>query len=937
MALQSQDSIKMEQHQWETINEILDTALELQKEKRAAYIEKECEGDQKLKQTVTELLNSIEKSDTEGFLEGAEAYPRQLAADFSISDQPSQSVLIGKTIGKYKILELIGHGGMGSVFLTERIDDAYHKKIALKVLRRGMDTPSNIARFQRERNILATMDHPNIARLLDGGVTDHGLPYLVMEYIDGIPLLEYCNRHQLNIKKRIELFKSVCEAVLHAHKNATIHRDLKPSNIFVTHDGRVKVLDFGIAKLLEPSDPDAFFQTRTGARILTIGYAAPEQFENKTVTTATDCYTLGIVLYELLAGIHPFGDEKRDLSKFEKIAYTQSPAKPSEKFQQLSESAQEEIASQKNTTSSALGQILKGDLDAILMKALRTEPEARYGSVEQILEDINRYNRSLPLIAQSDTYQYRIGKFLSRNRKAVVGGLLILITIIGFGSFHFNRITEERDIAEIEAQKAQTVKNFLIEIFRSSNPRSTSFETKDISAKELLLTGENKITNELNNQPDVYTEIMLAIGDAQKNIDAYEKAEKNYKKALSKSSETTKPLENKLRTYVKLGWLITDWRSSQKVAQQHALNAQKILTKIENPSPALEASVFGLLGRVISVRRNHKKGIPYFEKADSIYVNAGLENSYEYIKMLTGYSRSLLYVFDFKKSVEMLQKSNKLHRQKYDNPTLTIAENYKFMAWSHRELGNFEKSNNYFLKSIDLKRELIGDRTVQTAISMYHLSRNYLLGGDFQKSEELAQKVLNIYQENLEPENQFILQAKRYVAIAKYNQNEFNAAEAILQEIIKSFVKKHGKDHISFANTGAHLAVIYRNTEQFEKSVSLLKECIRINKRELGERTRSVAVDMVKLANTYRAMGSYEKAHKYFRQAESIFKTEIPQNHYRRAEFYYKFAKLKQDMGKSQEARQYFKQAYNIYVNNFGIDSYRAKTAKSYLDQIAKA
>lgn len=928
----------MDQQEWKKINEIVDKALELKEEERATFIENKCEGDEALRYNVEELLHSIKQSETENFLSN-ETFPHRLAADFSNDETDDyHSSLVGKTINQYTIKELIGHGGMGSVFLAKRADGAYEKPVALKVLRRGMDTPSNVARFKRERNILASLNHPNIARLLDGGVTESGLPYLVMEYEKGTPLLDYCNKHKLSTEERLELFKSVCKAVQHAHRNAIIHRDLKPSNIYVTDNGDVKVLDFGIAKLLEPDNPQkTLFQTKTGARLLTLGYAAPEQIDNSAITTATDSYTLGLLLYKLLSGIHPFDLGNKELANIENVICTQTADKPSVTFANLTDSEQTKLASRRCTSPSDLIETLRGDLDAIIMKALRKEPESRYPSVEQMLEDLDRYNQSLPLIAQSDTVRYRVGKFMRRNRQTIIGAALTLIAIIGFGSYHVDQITEERNNAKQEAHKAQTVKNFLVDIFRSSNPRSTTFKGKDVSAEQLLLTGGVKINNELNDQPDVYTKIVLAIGDALMGIDAFEEAEKSYQKALAKSSETTQPLEDKLRTHVKLGWLHTDWRESQKQAHKHALDAKKLLEKIESPTPALEASVFSLLGRVLSVREQRELGNSYFEKADRIYVNAGLENTYDYIKMLTGYGRALIYVSDFKKSEEVLLKSNKLHRQKYDNPTLTIAENYKFMAWANRELGNFEKSNDYFLKSTDLKRKLIGGQTVKTALSMYHLARNYTLSGDYKKSEELAKKVLKIYQTELEPSNDYITYAKRYLAIAKSNQNKLTAAEELFREVIKSFNEKYGKDHISFANTGARLAVVYQKTGKFKQAISLLEKCIRINTRELGEQSRAVGVDMLKLADVYRAMENYKMARKYFKKVREIFEQKIPDNHYRRAEFYFKYARLQKDIDKQKKARHNFQKAYNIYLDNFGEDSPRTKNVISYFEQITEA
>ena len=361
----------MEQQQWQKINRIVDTALDLDRENRATYIINECQ-DEDLREKVIELLDSIEQSETEQFLEGTQAYPQNLARDLSDADQlRDSSAMIGKTVGRYEITKLIGHGGMGSVFKAKRADGSYDRQVAIKILRRGMDTPSNIARFKRERNILANLDHPHIAQMLDGGLTDQGLPYLVMECIDGVPLLSYCDRNKLSIPERLELFEDVCKAVNHAHQNAIIHRDLKPSNIFVTDAGDVKVLDFGIAKLMDPSQSEDIFKTRTGARMLTLGYAAPEQLESQAITTATDAYVLGILLYELLAGQHPFKLEKKGLTEIEEVIRTVSPERPSQRFEELASEQQDDISSNRSTIPAALQKMLTGDLDAIAMKALR--------------------------------------------------------------------------------------------------------------------------------------------------------------------------------------------------------------------------------------------------------------------------------------------------------------------------------------------------------------------------------------------------------------------------------------------------------------------------------------------------------------------------------------------------------------------------------------
>lgn len=927
----------MDQQEWERINEIVDTALELSKEERTTYIKEKCEGNEELRHKVAELLTSIEQCDTEDFLEGTKAFPSHLAADFSKELENQDSSLIGQTIGHYNIIELIGHGGMGSVFLAERADDAYNKQVAFKILRRGMDTPSNVARFKRERNILASLDHPNIARLYDGGVTQDGLPYLIMEHVKGTPLLEYCNHHRLSVEDRLELFKSVCQAVQHAHRNAIIHRDLKPSNIYVTDDGTVKVLDFGIAKLLESENPDqTLFQTQTGARMLTLGYAAPEQITNETITTATDSYTLGILLYELLAGLHPFNMDDKDLSNIEKLICTETPTRPSSKVGSLPEKEQKAIAERRGITPSDLRQTLKADLNAIIMKALRKEPPARYRSVEQMLEDLDRYEESRPLIAQSDTLQYRVGKFIRRNRNPVIGVLFTLLAILGFASYHVEQITEERNIAKKEAKKAQTVKSFLVDIFRSSNPQSPSFDGKNITAEQLLVNGKKKIGENLKTQPDVYTEVLTAIGDALTGIDAFEEAKKSYQRIITISSQTSASLENKIRALVKIGNLESKRRSNDQASLVPALKAHKLLNQMKAPPTDLKASVFSLLGKTNVFSENYEQANTYYEKADSIYNRAKMESSFDYIQMLSGYGKSLIYTSAFKKAEQVLLRSNKLHREEYSQPTTTIAENYRKLGWVNRDLGNFKKSNDYFLKSIELYRSLTGKESLSTALSMYHLSINYFLSADFKKAEKLAKDVLHIYQKRVEPTNDYRRVAKQYIAIAKYNQNELSEAKSLLQEIIKKRKRYMGENDFNLAGPLSHLAMVYHKEGQSQKAISTLKRSIRLYKKELGEYNRRVARAKIKLAAIYREIDMYKLARKYFQQVQSIHQKVVPEKNHQQANYYFEYGKLHRDLDNPQQAQKYFRKAYSIYHENFGEDSKQTKKAKSLMQQSQK-
>jgi eukaryotic-like serine/threonine-protein kinase len=324
-------------------------------------------------------------------------------------------------LGNYKIIKEIGRGGMGAVYLAERADEQYQKRVAIKLIKRGMDTDSVLRHFRNERQILANFDHPNIARLFDGGMTESGLPYFVMEYVEGVPLDEYCDAHALSITERLKLFREVCAAVSYAHRHLVIHRDIKRSNILVTAEGLPKLLDFGIAKILQQGDGAEPLATMTGLRLMTPEYASPEQVRGEAVTTASDVYSLGVVLYELLTGQLPYRFASHSPNDMARAITEQEPTRPSTAVGS-NRGQQSEIINHK---------LLRGDLDNIVLMALRKEPVRRYRSVEQFSEDIQRYLEARPVVARKDTIPYRAGKFVRRNRAVTAAGALVLLSLVG--------------------------------------------------------------------------------------------------------------------------------------------------------------------------------------------------------------------------------------------------------------------------------------------------------------------------------------------------------------------------------------------------------------------------------------------------------------------------------------------------------------------------
>src|SRR5436309_7398599 len=394
---------------WKRVEAVFEQVLELPQDQRAAFLQENCTSDAEVRREVESLLNSHERAGN--FID----QPSLFFADDTLRDNGS-TLQAAELIGSYRIVRELGRGGMGAVYLAERADEQYKKRVAIKLIKRGMDTDAVLRHFRNERQILAGFDHPNIARLFDGGTTADGLPYFVMEYVEGLRIAQYCDRHHLSINERLQLFREVCAAVSYAHRHTVIHRDIKMSNILVTSEGTPNLLDFGIAKILHPGGGAEALMTMTGVRPMTPEYASPEQVRGEPVTTASDVYSLGIVLYELLVGRSPYRFTSRSPLDLAREITDTEPPRPSTSARGKDLKL--------DPTGIRNSKVLKGDIDNILLMALRKEPDRRYQSVEQFSEDIHRHLGNRPVLARKDTVRYRAAKFIQRNKLAVAAALL---------------------------------------------------------------------------------------------------------------------------------------------------------------------------------------------------------------------------------------------------------------------------------------------------------------------------------------------------------------------------------------------------------------------------------------------------------------------------------------------------------------------------------
>jgi serine/threonine protein kinase len=487
---------------WQQVKSLFLTAVELDTGPRQAFLTSNCGDDQALREVVERMIVA----------DGGSA--KELDQPFlnSLTD----SSWVGKRVGVYRVVEELGRGGMGAVFLARR-EDEFDQLVAIKIVKRGLDTEEMLRRFRTERQILARLDHPNIARLLDGGSTPDGLPYFVMEHVPGVAIDTYCANRDLNVADRIKLFRHVCSAVSYAHQHLAIHRDIKPSNILVTEDGSPKLLDFGIAKLLNPEADGP--RTLTGYQMMTPEYASPEQIAgNENVTTTSDVYSLGVVLYELLTGQSPYSVETKRADELARAICETEPERPSRV------GARTKVVPSSTNKLAQNARALRGDLDNILLMALRKQAARRYSSVEQFSEDLRRYLEGLPVIARADTFRYRAGKFITRNRTASIGTLLLVFTLIGgtLATWYQARVARaERALAQRRFGEVRQLANSVVFKYHDAiEPLPGSTKVREMLVKDAL-EYLDKLSQESADDRSLQRELALAylkVGDVQGKI-----------------------------------------------------------------------------------------------------------------------------------------------------------------------------------------------------------------------------------------------------------------------------------------------------------------------------------------------------------------------------------------------------------------------------------
>lgn len=592
----------MDTERWKRISTLFHEASELAAEARQQFLAEACGADDELRREVEALLDTPTKaaSGIDGAIESAAAeYVDRLSA--------------GERIGPYRLLGVIARGGMGQVYLAERADQEFERQVAIKTIGWLDATPELIERFRVERQILADLDHPNIARLLDGGETVNGVPYLVMEYVDGQPIDQYCDELRLSVQDRLRLYQKICGAIDYAHRKLIVHRDIKPSNILVTADGEPKLLDFGIAKLLDESAVNyAAAVTRDGASIMTPEYASPEQVRSEAVSTVTDVYSMGVLLYKLLCGHMPYKQVaiNTDLAR---AIQTEVPSRPSDALtsrtqQPADDSLIDAISAARRTSVSRLRRRLQGDIDNVVLKALRKEPERRYPSATALSEDIENVLTFRPVTARPAGFTYRSGRFLRRYRAGVFVGL----AVAGIIAAAVVQVVQQRDKAQTAAFQSEQVVTYLGELFASASALRAQGEI--VSASDLLEAGVKNIES-LDNQPLVQARLLEIMGTSYQYIGNLEKLAELKQRALdirrNRLPYDAAAIAETLRELSEVARLSGNF----ELAEQQLRESMSLFTEAHGAEHESVAYAIARLGEVLRMDGRHIEAVETLESA----------------------------------------------------------------------------------------------------------------------------------------------------------------------------------------------------------------------------------------------------------------------------------------------------------------------------------
>ena len=779
---------------WTRIDALLDEVLDLEGDARDEAIARACGGDAALRARIEALIAA--DAQAEDFLETPAAeYAAGLvraAAGAPAEDRERP----GDLVGPYRVSSEIGRGGMGRVFLARRADGQFDQQVALKLLRADGHGAEVQQRFLRERQILARLQHPNIARLLDGGVTADGRPYFAMEYVDGEPITTYCDRRRLDVNKRLDLFIAVCDAVQYAHQNLVVHRDLKPSNTLVTADGQVKLLDFGIAKVLHEPDDDGRVDptlTRLGGGPMTPEYAAPEQVRGEPVTTATDVYALGALAYELLTGRGPHRLTRRTAAEVERAIAEGAVDRPSAAIARSrtasGETAPHDIAAARATDSVRLRRQLRGDLDTIIMTALQKDPARRYASAGALVDDLRKFRSRMPIAARPDSFSYRAGRFVRRHAFGVSATALVLASLVAglIGTAWQARV------ASREALKAREISQFLASLFEVADPARAN--GRDVTAKDLLDRGAARVETELAEQPDVQADMIVLLGRIYRDLGEYDRAQPLLERAVAlrasifgRDAAQTADAMSELARF----WMDKGRPEDAERLHREVLAMRRNARRQDPPDVGRTlrdlASVLSSQGKYDEAERLQREAIALHERtygAEHEEIASDLEGLQSILRARGQVEPAIAAA---RRCLDMRMKV--LGADHLD--TATAMNNLAILLYDKWDLAEAERLYREVL-AFDLRR--LGELHPNTATVTNNLAFVLRDRGRYEEAERLYRSALDLDRRLFGPEHPYVATVMNNLATLLVARGRFDEAEPLYRDSLAMFRRVYGDAH----------------------------------------------------------------------------------------------------------------------------------------------
>jgi serine/threonine-protein kinase len=845
----------MTPERWEQIEGIFAAALEQPVAARERFVAERCEGDEDLGREVVSLLNSAESAgDYFADLAGRAGVPTV--------DESEPDGLQGRRVGRYRLARLIGRGGMGAVYLAERDDQQFEMQTALKILPVGFESEEARLRFLSERQILARLQHRSIAQLLDGGVTDDGTPYYVMEYVEGSPIDVYCDTRELTVDERLEIFLQVCEAVQHAHRNLIVHRDLKPGNVLVTESGQVKLLDFGIARVLDPDREGAAALTQTSrARPMTLAYASPEQVRGETVTTASDVYALGVILYKLLAGRHPHRLPFTSPTDAERIICEEQPAPPSVALRSLFDSDAGGSSQPHPSSLRKLIRRLSGDLDTIVMMALRKEPERRYPSVEQLAADIRRYLVGLPVSAQKDTLRYRASRFVKRNKVGVVVAVAfaaMLVALVGLAlRFAVTSATQSRAIAR-EAETTAQISAFLIDLFKTADPLEGFGDT--VRVRTILDRGAGYIDEALQDQPEIRARLAGVLARVYGNLGLHDEAFGLHEQAL----DLQRQLHGGEHLDVAEGvyQLAETQRSRRNFTAAESLYVAALgLRRRLNDDPNRVADVLG--GLALTMRELNKADSAELLTREVLQIRTEALGAAHFQTVAA--RLDLAYVLRAKgelDSAEAIYLSVIPHLRTHgDSGRLLLGSAYNNLGFLYRSNEQYAEAERWYREALPLERRR--GREPNLFILLNNLAGVLYRQGKYTEAEEALRERVAVAEAHWPAGNWRIGNAYSALGDLFMLLGDTLQAEPLVRRRVEIYAAALGPDHGWTSHAKAVLGSCLTSLGRYAEAERLLIEGYTSLRSGSGLEDRYTQDAVTRLVTLYRAWGRNEAAERY--------------------------------------------------------------------------